>query len=120
MSPLEVVAYALILTGAALNVLAGLGLNRFEDVFARMHAATKSATLGLLLVLAGAAFLIDDVGDAVKLALVGVLQLVTAPVAAHLIGRAAHRSGTELSPATVVDELAEADAAAAAGDGATS
>ncbi len=112
MSVVDVVAHVLILVGAALAVLAGVGINRFDDVFARVHAATKAATLGLLLVALGAALRIGTVGDGVKLLLVVVLQLVTAPVGAHLVGRAAHRAGTELSPDTVVDELAEAEARA--------
>ena len=100
------VAAALILTGAALAVLAGVGLQRFPDVFARMHAATKPATLGLVLILTGSALRVGDRGDVAKLMLVGVLQFVTAPVGAHMVGRAAYRAGTELSPDTVIDELA--------------
>jgi multicomponent Na+:H+ antiporter subunit G len=106
-SALEIVGAGLILAGCSFALLAGVGLQRFDDVFARMHAATKAITLGLLLVVAGAAFTMGDVGDVAKLGLVAVLQFVTAPVAAHMVGRAAYRSGTELSPKTVVDELAD-------------
>ncbi len=102
----EVVASVLILTGVALGIGAGLGLQRFPDVFARMHAATKPATLGLVLVLGGAALRVQRTGDVAKLLLVVVLQFLTAPVGAHMIGRAAYRAGTELSPETSVDELA--------------
>jgi multicomponent Na+:H+ antiporter subunit G len=49
----DVLSAALLLTGTALAVLAGLGLVRFPDVFSRMHAATKPATLGLLCVTLG-------------------------------------------------------------------
>ncbi|MEW6152400.1 MAG: monovalent cation/H(+) antiporter subunit G [Actinomycetota bacterium] len=103
----EAIASALILAGVTLGLTAGLGLQQFPDVFARMHAATKPATLGLVLVLAGAAIVIDNRGDVAKLLLVIVLQFVTAPVGAHMVGRAAYRAGTELSPLTSVDELAE-------------
>ena len=106
---LDAVSATLLVAGASLAVVAGIGLHRFPDVFARMHAATKPATLGLALVLAGAALRADEVGDAAKLLLVLALQFITAPVAAHLVGRAAYRSGTELSPDTVLDELADAD-----------
>lgn len=88
-------------------VLAGVGLQRFPDIFARMHAATKAATLGLLLVLAGVALQLSSPGDVAKLMLVAILMFVTAPVGAHMVGRAAYRSGTELSSETSVDELAE-------------
>ncbi len=101
----DVAAAVLILTGVTLGVAAGLGLQRFPDVFARMHAATKPATLGLVLVLSGAALRVEDPGDVAKLLLVVALQFVTAPVGAHMIGRAAYGAGTELSPATTCDEL---------------
>ena len=111
MSAPDVVAGALILTGVALSITAGLGLHRFPDVFARMHSATKPATLGLILVLAGAALRMEQRGDVAKLLLVVALQFLTAPVGAHMVGRAAYRAGTELSPATTCDELARDDAA---------
>lgn len=106
---MEFVAGTMMVVGALLAVIAGLGLNRFPDVFARMHAATKPSTLGLALVMAGAAFLVPDVGGQAKLLLIVVLQFLTAPVGSHLVGRAAYRAGTELDESTVVDELAGAD-----------
>lgn len=106
---MEVVAGTMMVVGALLAVIAGLGLNRFPDVFARMHAATKPATLGLALVMGGAAILVPDVGGRAKLLLIVVLQFLTAPVGSHLVGRAAYRAGTELDESTVVDELAGAD-----------
>jgi multicomponent Na+:H+ antiporter subunit G len=103
----------LIITGASLALVAALGLQQFPDVFARMHAATKPATLGLLLIASGTAMHLADPASVAKLGIVVILQFVTAPVAAHMIGRAAYRTGTELSPATVVDELAGVDLNAA-------
>jgi multicomponent Na+:H+ antiporter subunit G len=100
----DVVSAALLLTGVALAVVAALGLVRFPDVFSRMHAATKPATLGLLLITVGAALRMDG-GDAVKLLLVAAFQFVTAPVAAHMIGRAAYRSGAGALERLVVDDL---------------
>jgi len=97
------------LTGSALSLLAAIGLHRFPDVFARMHAATKPATLGTVLLLAGAAVVVDDGNVSTTLALVAALQFVTAPVGAHMVGRAAYRAGSELSPLTSVDELASAE-----------
>lgn len=105
-----VVAAFLILNGVNLALVAGVGLHRFPDVFARMHAATKPATLGLVLILLGTAARLDNGGDVAKVLLVLVLQFLTAPLSAHMLGRAAYRAGTELSPGTVVDELAGVDA----------
>lgn len=106
---MEVLSSLMMFAGAALALIAGIGLQRFDDVFARMHAATKPATLGLALVLTGAALQVPDTGDVAKLLLVVILQFLTAPVGAHLIGRAAYRAGTELGELTVVDELAGVD-----------
>jgi multicomponent Na+:H+ antiporter subunit G len=101
----DVLSGVLLLTGTALALIAGLGLIRFPDVFSRMHAATKPATLGLLCVTLGAALQMDDSSNAVKLLLVAAFQFVTAPVAAHMIGRAAYRSRAGALDDLVVDEL---------------
>jgi multicomponent Na+:H+ antiporter subunit G len=106
MSALEIVSAVLMLSGVAFCILAGIGLQQFDDVFARIHAATKAITLGLLLIALGAALQMDSLRDVAKLLLAASLQFITAPVAAHMIGRAAYRAGTELSPKTSVDELA--------------
>lgn len=103
----DVLVAVLLLSGVTLNVFAALGLQQFDDVFARMHAATKPATLGLVLVLLATALRLTDTGDLAKLLLVAVLQFITAPIGAHMVGRAAYRAGTELSPRTKVDELAD-------------
>lgn len=104
---MELVASVLLVTGSLLAAIAALGLQRFRDVFARMHAATKPATLGLVLMLSGAALTVEGVGPVTKLILVIMLQFVTAPVGAHLVGRATFRSGTELDPDTVFDDRSE-------------
>lgn len=103
----DAVVAGLLLSGVALTLIATVGIHRFPDVFARMHAASKPATLGLLLVLAAAAVRATSGSDVTKLVLVAILQLLTAPTGAHMIGRAAYQSGTELSPDTVLDELAD-------------
>ena len=75
------------------------------DVYARMHVATKPATLGITLCLAGAALRADSASTATKLVLAIVFQLVTTPAAGHLLGRAAHAARAPVSEYTVVDEL---------------
>lgn len=104
---LEFLASALLILGSLLALVAAIGLQRFADVFARMHSATKPATLGLLLILTGVALVLPIAGAVVKLALVVLLQFTTAPVGAHLVGRAAFRTGRDLDPSTVLDEESE-------------
>lgn len=105
----QVLASVLVLLGSGLALVAGIGVVRLPDVFARMHAATKPATLGLLLICIGAA--VSDAGfsDVAKLTLVVVLQFLTAPVGAHMVGRAAYHAGGLLHPGTVLDELSAAE-----------
>ena len=109
MNPGEVLASVLVLAGSALALLAGIGLVRLPDVFARMHAATKTATLGLMLICIGAAVSDSDLADIAKLTLVVALQFLTAPVGAHMVGRASYHAGNLLHSATVLDELATAE-----------
>lgn len=104
---MQAVGDALLVLGAAWTVLAAIGVVKFDDVFARMHAGTKATTLGLILIVLGAAPRLPA-GEAVKLLLVLPLLFVTAPVGAHLIGRAVHRSpGTARVIIDTVDELEE-------------
>ncbi len=102
----EVVTAVLMLTGATSCLLGAIGLVRLPDLPARLQAATKPQTLGLALVLLGTALRVELAG-AVALGLVVLFQVITAPVVAQLVGRAAYRSGGVPQGALVVDELAE-------------
>jgi multicomponent Na+:H+ antiporter subunit G len=104
----EYVASILILAGGLLTLLASIGLLRFKDVHTRMHAATKPATLGLVAILMGAALVFPSVNPVAKLLLVMFLQFITAPVGAHLMGRAAFMSGAPLAPGTFLDDASRA------------
>ena len=109
MSVTDVLSAILILGGCFLGLLGGVGVLRLPDVFGRMHAATKPQTLGLVLVALGAILRVDQVSDVTLLMLVIMLQFLTVPVGAHLVGRAAYDSGGLLAPDTVIDELAETE-----------
>lgn len=98
---------AICLIGGALSCLFGaLGLLTFPDVTARLQAATKPQTLGLLLVLVGTAVQLNF-SLATGLILVGLFQVLTAPVLAQLIGRAAYRTDSIRRDTLVVDELGD-------------
>ena len=99
----------LILAGASLAALAGFGQLRFKDLFVRMHVATKPPTMGLLMVASGTMMSIDGPGAIAALLLIVALQFLTAPVSAHLVGRAAHRKGEWERDDVVLDDLAEVD-----------
>ena len=104
---LDSAALLCVIGAAALSVAAGIGLLRFHDALSRLHAATKPQILGLLLVIAAIA--LEDRSFVTLFALVPVFvfQSLTAPVAAHMVGRAAYRTG-QLDGVLVHDELAPA------------
>lgn len=101
---MQTVVELLVLIGAVFVMLAGAGTLRFGDIYARMHAATKASTLGLGLIGIGAAVALSSGSSRAILAVVFIL--ITAPSAAHFVGRAAYRTeGIEIDLATR-DDLA--------------
>lgn len=106
---LDLFASALLFVGCSLALIASVGLHRLDDVFTRMHAATKPAVLGVVFMCFAAAVRLPLTSSEAKLALVAALQLLTASVGAHMIGRAAHRAG-DLGENTVKDALAVTEA----------
>ncbi|MEM9852134.1 MAG: monovalent cation/H(+) antiporter subunit G [Pseudomonadota bacterium] len=87
------IAAIMILIGGALSVFAGVGIYRLPDVFIRMHAATKVGTLGSGLIVAAVAVHFADPNVVIRCVLIVFFLLLTAPIGAHMIGRAALRSG---------------------------
>lgn len=100
------IAELLVLAGCALTFVAALGTVRFRDVFARMHALSKASTLGLLLVLIGAAIGLAHPNDVTSLLLAAILHVVTSPIGANLISRATYFSEGIPNGIDTVDELA--------------
>ncbi|GIJ00092.1 multisubunit sodium/proton antiporter MrpG subunit [Sediminihabitans luteus] len=101
----DVVAAVLMLCGAFLVLAAGVGVARFPDLLGRMHAATKPQVLGLVLLLTGVGLRVHAWDVAGMLFLVAVFQLLTAPVAAHMVGRAGYRTGKVDTSLLALDEL---------------
>ena len=102
---LDILLAVLILLGSGLALISAIGIVRFPDLFTRMHAATKAGTLGVGFVLIALVIDAGDLGVASRAIAVLVFLLITAPVAAHLIGRAAYFDGVELWEETLQDEL---------------
>ena len=94
----------IVLVGAAFSLLAALGTLRMPDVFTRMQASTKASTLGLGCLLVGAALQLADLASIVRAASIGAFVLLTSPVAAHVIARAAYLADVPLWEGTVLDE----------------
>ncbi len=104
---LTLLEYAALGLGVALCLLAGVGILRMPDVYMRMQASTKAGTLGIGLIMVSVALHFRDAVTGLQASLVIAFLFLTAPVASHLISRAAYAIGGSLWERTVVDERAE-------------
>lgn len=104
MSVLTVAAAVLLLLGSAFMAISALGLVRLPDVYLRMHSVAKAGALGCSVLLLGVACALPDSGVVLRVLGAIVFLFVTAPVASHLIGRAAHRTRSPQWEGTIVDE----------------
>ena len=102
---MDILVAVLLLLGGFFCMVAGVGLLRFPDVLMRMHAGTKAGTLGVGLTLAALAVDAWSIESGARAAVAVAFLLLTAPVAAHMIGRAAYRAGSGLWEGTVINEL---------------
>ena len=107
MSAAEWIASVCFLLGCALTLIAAIGVLRFPDLLTRMHAATKPQVLGLMFMMVGLAVSLGSNQLTWKLLLVVAFQFMTAPVAAHMVGRSGYRTGKVREDLLVVDELTE-------------
>jgi multicomponent Na+:H+ antiporter subunit G len=98
---LELFMAVLVLLGGFFCFVAGLGILRLPDVLIRMHASTKAGTLGAGLIFVAVAIFFADTATITRAVATILFLLITAPVAAHMIGRAAFRSGVALWNTTI-------------------
>ena len=101
----DLAAALLLLVGAVLSLAAGVGLLRFPDALSRMHAATKPQILGLICVLAAVVLRSHSWSVLLVVLVVILLQLLTSPMSAHMIGRAGYRTKNFRRELLAVDEL---------------
>lgn len=93
MSLLEIFGSVVMLLGAILSVLAAWGVLNFPSALSRMHAATKSASLGLALIAFGAGLGSESPGLIGISVLMAVFLFMTAPISGHMLGRAVYAAG---------------------------
>ncbi len=104
----ELVAALFIALGSFFTLSAVLGLLRFPDAFTRMHAVTKAGTVGVAFFMLATATVFGEPSVITRAVGVVLFVLLTAPVGAQMIGRAAYLSKAPVARSTVVDEIAEA------------
>lgn len=101
----QYVAALLVVAGALFSLIAAIGVLRLPDLYTRLHAASKAGAVGAGLVLLGLAVASFD-GAVVLRAVLGIVfLLLSTPVSAHLLARAAYRCGEKPTTATTVDDL---------------
>lgn len=103
----EILALVLVLLGAILCLTASIGLLRFRDVPARLHAATKPQVLSVILIAIGVAIALGSWSVLAFLIPIVLIQLAIAPISAHMVARQAYRNGSVDRETLIVDELAD-------------
>ncbi len=102
---LRIVAAVLILIGSGFGLLAAVGILRLPDLYTRLHAASKAGVVGAGMVLLAVALVAFDAAVIFR-AVAGILFLIlTTPISAHLLARAAYLSGQRPHPSTHLDEM---------------
>lgn len=102
----DLIVAVLLLAGASFMLLAAVGIVRLPDLPTRMHASTKAGAMGAMLIMAGVAVHFIQQPEVITRAIAIVFFiLLTAPIAAHVIGRAGYFIGTPLWEGTIKDEL---------------
>jgi multicomponent Na+:H+ antiporter subunit G len=101
----EAATVALMVIGAVLTLLAAVGMVRMPDVYSRMQSATKASTLGVGCTMLAVAVDFADLAITTRVVLIVAFVFLTAPISAHMIGRAAYYVGVPLWEGTAFDEL---------------
>lgn len=98
----------LLLGGTFFALVAAIGVVRLPDIYMRLSAASKASTLGASCILAAVALFFGTTAVVGKVVAIIAFTLLTGPVAAHMLGRAAYFSGEPLWGKSKVDELGAA------------
>ena len=111
MNVIWILIYVFIGLGFLFALAGTVGILRMPDAYSRMQSSTNIATLGVLGVLVGAilyaACVRGDASMAIKLGVLAVFYIVTAPISGHAIAKAAYRHGVKLHKKSVCDQLKE-------------
>ncbi|MBX3045063.1 MAG: monovalent cation/H(+) antiporter subunit G [Candidatus Kapabacteria bacterium] len=101
----ELFAGIALLIGSLFILISAIGLIKMPDIFLRMSATTKAVTFGVSFVLIGASIFFGDIGTITRSVVIILFLFLTAPVAAHMIGRAAYFDGVYIWQKTIVNEM---------------
>ncbi len=94
----------LLITGATFVLVAAIGLVKMPDFYIRMHAAAKAGAFGASLIMLSCAMAADNPWTWAECALIIAFFFITAPIASHMIGRAAYIRKVKVWEGTAYDE----------------
>lgn len=101
----DIIVITLSTLGTLFILLAAIGVVKMPDLYLRISVTTKAATLGIGLILIAAAFYFNDPSITARVLAIIVFMLLTAPVGAHMIGRASYFTGVKMWHKSKIDEL---------------
>ncbi|MFO7720983.1 MAG: monovalent cation/H(+) antiporter subunit G [Gillisia sp.] len=104
---IEIISAIIIMVGVLFVVIGSIGLLRLPDFYIRISAITKAATMGVACIMIGVAINFNEISIAIKAFFVVLFLLITSPIAAHIIGRAAYEGGVPLWKKTEINEYEE-------------
>ena len=90
--------------GVLFMVMSAWGMVRMPDLYLRNSVSSKGATLGVIALMLATAFYFDDLGVTSRALAVILFMMLTAPVAAHMIGRAGYKTGVPFWEETTIDK----------------
>jgi multicomponent Na+:H+ antiporter subunit G len=109
MDVLQYLSAAFLVIGGLFSLLAAVGILRLPDLFTRMHAASKAGAVGAGLALIAVALVSMNAAVILRAFLGVIFLLLTTPVSAHLLARAAYHAGIRPGPETTIDEMGISD-----------
>lgn len=101
----EAITLILMTIGVLFTLVAAIGVLRMPDLYLRMSASTKAATMGVGFIMLAVMVHFNELAITTRALAIIVFVYLTAPVAAHMIGRAGYILGVSLYQKTALDEL---------------
>lgn len=105
----EILTGIFLILGSFIVLLAGLGVVKMPDIYTRMSATSKASTLGVSIILITTGFFFGTTEIITRTLLIVIFLMITAPVASHLLGKAAHLNKLPLWDRTKRDDVSGSD-----------
>ncbi|KTR05835.1 cation:proton antiporter [Aureimonas ureilytica] len=103
----NILAGIFVVMGAMFALVASIGILRLPDFYTRIHAASKAGTVGSVLALVALAIVSVQTAEVLRAIAAIVFFFLTAPISAHLLGKAAYSAGYRMWSGSVLDEMEE-------------